>query len=687
MLDTTATAVSEPIARPTSPDGFRRGDAVVHLEQGLGRYEGLTRIATDSVDGEFMTVRYADDARLHVPVGAARCLAALGAEITDEDLDTLGSKRWSAARRRAGQSLCHAAQALFEARARRALLERTPYPIDDAGYRRFADSFGFEPTDDQQRAIDEVIEDLQGSRPMDRLVCGDVGFGKTEVALRAVWIAAKAGRQVALLVPTTLLATQHHRTVIDRFQDSELRTGILTRLDDKPEQLRVREAVAAGEIDVLIGTHALLGDEVAFDDLGLVVIDEEHRFGARQTEHMSALRDTVDVLTLTATPIPRSLHMSLHGLRDVSVIRTPPQHRRAVRTVITERDDRLIERHIGRELERGGQAYFLHNRVESLDEQVECLSSLHPEAVIECAHGQMPEEELAATMQRFDDGNTDILVATTIIENGIDVPNANTLVVDGAQRLGLAQLHQLRGRVGRADRQAVALLMTDPAEPVSDESRIRLTAMSECDHLGAGFDLAQRDLALRGAGELLGQEQSGGFLDIGPALYARLLRRAVGVLERGGELDSDQGIVEAAEVDLGLPAFFPEDFIDDEPARLAAYASVAFAADTDELDRRKAALLRDVGALPAAAWTLFETSRLRLRCERLGVGSCSIDASGGRIVFAAGAATHRQAVEAALSGPGRASSWQDDGSVTFSGAFEKGCERVDALDRVLDALQ
>jgi len=477
------------------------------------------------------------------------------------------------------------------------------------------------------------VDDLRSSRPTDRVVCGDVGFGKTEVAMRAAFVAVDAGRQVAVLVPTTLLAQQHHQNFLDRFSDWPVQIESMSRFKSAAEHKTILEKLASGKIDIIIGTHRLLQKDVKYKNLGLVVIDEEHRFGVRHKEHMKALRSEVDIVTLTATPIPRTLSMGLSGLRDLSIIATPPQHRHAIKTIVCEWSDNQIREACARELSRGGQVYFLHNEVATIERIAHTLSEIMPQANIGIAHGQMRESELESVMYDFYHQRFNILLCTTIIESGIDIPSANTIIINRADKLGLAQLHQLRGRVGRSHHRAYAYLLAPPMNALSSNAQKRLQAIESLEDLGVGFTLATHDLEIRGAGELLGEGQSGQIQEIGFTLYTQLLERAVDALKSGKIPDHDEPLARATEIDLGVPALLPNDYVPDVHLRLIIYKRISHAEDTEALRELKIELIDRFGLLPPQAEYLFESTRLRLRCSELGIERMELHPGGGRIVF------------------------------------------------------
>ena len=507
---------------------------MVHIDHGVGRYQGLTRLDVGGTDNEFLTIHYAGDDKLYVPVSSLHLISRYtGSSEESAPLHRLGSEAWQKAKRRAAEKAHDVAVELLEIHARRAARQGFAYPDNSGNYEAFASAFPFEETPDQKLAIDAVVDDLRAPRPTDRVVCGDVGFGKTEVAMRAAFVAVDAGKQVAVLVPTTLLARQHLQNFQDRFADWPVQIESLSRFDNAKAQKQTLKRLSSGGIDIIIGTHKLLAADITFHNLGLVIIDEEHRFGVRHKEHMKALRAEVDILTLTATPIPRTLNMSLAGLRDLSIIATPPAHRHAIKTFVGEWSDVQIREACERELSRGGQVYFLHNEVSTIERMTRTLEEIMPTARIRYAHGQMRESELEQVMADFYHQRFNVLVSTTIIESGIDVPTANTIIINRADKLGLAQLHQLRGRVGRSHHRAYAYLLTPPKGSMTADAEKRLTAIESLEDLGVGFTLATHDLEIRGAGELLGDEQSGQIQEVGFTLYMELLERAVNALKAG----------------------------------------------------------------------------------------------------------------------------------------------------------
>jgi len=614
------------------------GAPIVHEDHGVGRYRGLVAMNIGGMPGEFLDIEYAKGDRLYVPVAQLHLVSRYsGASPETAPLHSLGGEQWTRAKRKAQEKVRDVAAELLEIQARRQARAGLALDIDRAMYESFAAGFPFEETPDQHASIEAVLRDLQSSQPMDRVVCGDVGFGKTEVAVRAAFAAASAGRQVAVLVPTTLLAEQHYRNFRDRFADWPLKVEVLSRFKTKKEIELELEKVSRGEIDVIVGTHRLLQPDVKFKDLGLVIVDEEQRFGVRQKEALKALRANVHLLTLTATPIPRTLNMAMAGLRDLSIIATPPPNRLAVQTFVVPWDDAQLREAFQRELARGGQLYFLHNDVESIGRMQKQLAELVPEARIGIAHGQMPERELERVMLDFQKQRFNVLLSTTIIESGIDIPNANTIVINRADRFGLAQLHQLRGRVGRSHHRAYAYLLVPPdRRSMTPDAEKRLEAIASMDELGAGFTLATHDLEIRGAGELLGEDQSGQMAEVGFSLYTELLERAVRSIRQGKLPDLDAGEeVRGAEVVLNVPALIPEDYLPDVHTRLTLYKRVSSARDSDSLRELQVEMIDRFGLLPDPVKHLFAIAELKLQADALGIRKLDLGESGGRIVFEA----------------------------------------------------
>ena len=613
------------------------GDPVVHASHGIGRYLGLVNMDLGQVDAqgepakqEFLQLEYADKATLYVPVSQLQLISRYtGVSAEEAPLHRLGSGQWEKAKRKAAEQVRDAAAELLNIYARRALREGHAFRYSAQDYETFAYDFGFEETADQRAAIHAVIQDMISPRPMDRLVCGDVGFGKTEVALRAAFIAITGGKQVAILAPTTLLAEQHYQTLVDRFSKWPVKVAEISRFRSGKEVNASLKGVADGTIDIVVGTHKLLSADTHFKDLGLLIIDEEHRFGVRHKEAMKAMRAEVDVLTLTATPIPRTMGMALEGLRDLSVIATAPQRRLAIKTFVRSEGQGVIREAVLRELKRGGQIYFLHNEVETIENRRAKLEELLPEARIAVAHGQMPERQLEAVMRDFVAQRYNLLLCSTIIETGIDVPTANTIVISRADKFGLAQLHQLRGRVGRSHHQAYAYLMVPDLEGLTKQASQRLDAIQQMEELGSGFYLAMHDLEIRGAGEVLGENQSGNMLEVGFQLYNEMLSEAVRCLKAGIEPDLLNPLNAATEINLHSPALLPDDYCGDVHLRLSFYKKLATANNGDQIDRLTEEIVDRFGKLPPQGQTLIDVHRLRVLAKPYGVAK--VDAAPGLI--------------------------------------------------------
>ena len=617
------------------------GDPVVHSAHGVGRYRGLVHLELGQKedDGtaatqEFLHLEYADQATLYVPVSQLQLIGRYTGVSADEaPLHKLGSGQWEKAKRKAAQQVRDAAAELLNIYARRALREGHAFRYSPNDYEIFAKDFGFEETADQRAAIHAVIQDMISPRPMDRLVCGDVGFGKTEVALRAAFIAVTGGRQVALLAPTTLLAEQHYQTLLDRFGKWPVKVAEMSRFRSGKEITSALKGLADGTIDIVVGTHKLLSQKTLFRNLGLLIIDEEHRFGVRHKETMKALRAEVDVLTLTATPIPRTLGMALEGLRDLSVIATAPQRRLSIKTFVRTEGNGVIREAVLRELKRGGQVYFLHNEVDTIENRRARLEELLPEARIAVAHGQMPERQLESVMRDFIAQRYNLLLCSTIIETGIDVPTANTIVMSRADKFGLAQLHQLRGRVGRSHHQAYAYLMVPDIEGLTKQASQRLDAIQQMEELGSGFYLAMHDLEIRGAGEVLGESQSGNILEIGFQLYNEMLSEAVSALKAGKEPDLLAPLGATTDINLHAPALLPSDYCGDVHLRLSFYKKLASARTADQIDAVLEELVDRFGKLPPQAQSLFDVHRLRVLAKPYGVVKVDAAPLGTTITF------------------------------------------------------
>ncbi|MBP5987154.1 MAG: transcription-repair coupling factor [Azonexus sp.] len=611
------------------------GDPVVHESHGIGRYRGLIRMDLGNGEQEFLELHYANEAKLFVPVAQLHVISRYsGAEPEAAPLHTLGSGQWEKAKRKAAEQARDTAAELLTLYAARAARQGHAFEFQENDYEAFADGFGFEETADQAQAIAAVIEDMRSGKPMDRLVCGDVGFGKTEVALRAAFCAVAGGKQVAVLCPTTLLCEQHYQTFVDRFADWPVKIAEISRFKTAKESAQALQELAEGKIDVIIGTHKLIGKDVKFQRLGLVVIDEEHRFGVRQKETLKAMRAEVDVLTLTATPIPRTLAMSMEGLRDFSVIATAPQKRLAIKTFVSKFSDGIIREAVLRELKRGGQVYFLHNEVDTIENMREKLEKLVPEARIVIGHGQMNERELERVMRDFTGQRANVLLCTTIIETGIDNPHANTILINRSEKFGLAQLHQLRGRVGRSHHQAYAYLLVQDEKAMTKQAKQRLEAIQMSEELGSGFFLAMHDLEIRGAGEVLGDNQSGEMQEVGFNLFTEMLNRAVAHLKQGKAIDTvdlTQPLGISTEINLRTPALLPDAYCPDVHERLTLYKRLANCETTEEIDTLQEELIDRFGELPLQGQSLLATHRLRILVKPLCIQK--LDASADQILI------------------------------------------------------
>ncbi|MBE4574012.1 transcription-repair coupling factor [Vibrio navarrensis] len=613
---------------------LKPGQPVVHIDHGIGRYIGLETLEAGGIKAEYMMLEYQNEAKLYVPVASLNLISRYsgGAE-ESAPLHKLGGEVWAKARRKAAEKVRDVAAELLDVYAKRELKPGYKFALDRGQYASFKSGFPFEETDDQAMAINAVLSDMCQAKAMDRLVCGDVGFGKTEVAMRAAFVATDNSKQVAVLVPTTLLAQQHFENFRDRFANLPIRVEVLSRFKSAKEQKQILEDVASGKVDILVGTHKLLSSELKFNDLGLLIVDEEHRFGVRQKEKVKAMRADVDILTLTATPIPRTLNMAMSGMRDLSIIATPPARRLSIKTFVRERDDAVVREAILREIMRGGQVYFLHNQVETIEKVAADLTKLVPEARITVAHGQMRERELERVMNDFYHQRFNLLVCTTIIETGIDVPTANTIIMDRADNLGLAQLHQLRGRVGRSHHQAYAYLLTPYPKSMTKDAIKRLDAIASLEDLGAGFTLATHDLEIRGAGELLGEEQSGQIQSVGFSLYMEMLEQAVQALKEGKEPSLDELLREQTEVEIRIPALLPDDYIPDVNSRLSMYKRIASVEGEEELNELKVELIDRFGLLPDAAKNLLAISELKILAANIKVKKIEAHDKGGFIEF------------------------------------------------------
>lgn len=607
---------------------LHQDDPVVHIDHGVGRYRGLQKLEIKRYESEFVVIEYADGDKLYIPVTSLHLISRYsGSDPDTAPLHKLGSEIWQRVRKKAIKRSYDVAAELLELYAQRRTQIGHRYTLPDDAYATFVAAFPFVETEDQKNAIDEIINDMCSDKIMDRLICGDVGFGKTEVAMRAAFIAVTGGKQVAVLVPTTLLAQQHYQTFLDRFSGMAVNICVLSRFLGQKEQRQIKAEIANGKQDIIIGTHKLLQKDMSFDALGLIIIDEEHRFGVRHKEKIKALCSNTDVVTLTATPIPRTLNLALSELRDISLITTPPVDRLAINTIQKEWDENLIRDYCLREMMRGGQVYFLHNEVESIDKMVDKLAAIMPSAIIKVAHGQMREKELEQVMLDFYHHRVNILVCTTIIESGIDVPSANTIIINRADKLGLAQLYQLRGRVGRSHHHAFAYLITPPRHVISKNAQKRLDAIESLTELGMGFTLATHDMEIRGAGELLGDEQSGHIRDVGFSMYMDLLERAVKTLRSGKTLDMKQAVLPQTEVNLGVATLIPDNYIQDIHLRLVFYKRIASTSTAAELDNIRQELVDRFGLLPEETKNLFTAAEIRLRLHKMAIEKLDITAS------------------------------------------------------------
>lgn len=663
------------------------GAPVVHLDHGVGRYRGLQMIEVEGQAQEFLVLEYANNDKLFVPVANLELISRYtGADEESAPLHRLGSDNWQRAKRKAAEKVRDVAAELLDIYARRAARPGFVYQDPDEAYREFAAAFPFQETPDQEAAIEAVRADMFSPQPMDRLVCGDVGFGKTEVAMRAAFIAVQNGKQVAVLVPTTLLAQQHFSNFTDRFANWPVRIEVLSRFRSSKEADAVLERVRNGEVDILIGTHKLLQSDVKYKNLGLLVIDEEHRFGVRQKDSLKALRAEVDILTLTATPIPRTLNMAMSGIRDLSIISTPPAKRLSVKTFVRQYDAGLVKEAITREVMRGGQVYYLHNEVKTIEKAARELQEMLPDIRVSVGHGQLRERELEQVMSDFYHKRSNVLVCSTIIETGIDVPNANTIIINRADKFGLAQLHQLRGRVGRSHHQAYAYLLTPPAKQMTQDAIKRLDAIANTADLGAGFILATHDMEIRGAGELLGDDQSGQIQNIGFSLYMELLERAVKALKQGKTPDVDLAQSEGVEINLRIPALIPEDYLPDVHTRLIMYKRIAGAHTEEDLRELQVEMIDRFGLLPDATKNLFRLSELKLRAAAVGIQKVEAGNKAGRIEFATETTVDPLTIVKLVQTQPQNFQLSGANHLKFSANMDNKDARFDAVEQVLDLL-
>ncbi|MGE5625794.1 MAG: transcription-repair coupling factor [Bacillota bacterium] len=663
------------------------GAPVVHELHGVGRYLGLETLDVGGFETEFLRLEYAGGDKLYVPVSSLHFISRYSGNSPETaPLHRLGSGDWEKARRKAAEQARDTAAELLDLYARREARQGHAFKHDAVEYQAFAEAFPFDETPDQEKAIEGVIGDMISGRPMDRVVCGDVGFGKTEVALRAAFVAVQGGKQVAVLVPTTLLAQQHAQTFQDRFADQPVRIEVLSRFRSGKQQAQVLEAIAEGKVEIVIGTHALLRPEVEFKDLGLVIVDEEHRFGVQHKERLKKLRAEVDVLTLTATPIPRTLNMALAGIRELSIIATPPEERLAVKTFVSEWQDGLVQEACLREIKRGGQVYFVHNAVESIDKAAAEVAKLVPGAEVRVAHGQMRERDLEQVMLDFYHRRFNILVCSTIIESGIDVPTANTIIIQRADKFGLAQLHQLRGRVGRSHHRAYAYLIVPPRALLTPDALKRLEAIESLEELGAGFTLATHDLEIRGAGELLGEEQSGQIQEVGFSLYSELLERAVKTLKSGKAVDLDAPFEHGPEIDLHIPALLPPDYMPDVHLRLTLYKRMASCKNQAALDELQVEMIDRFGLLPPPAKSLFRIAEMKLKASPLGIRKIEAGPKGGRIQFGPDTPVEPMAVIRLIQQQPKTYKLDGQDRLRFSMDLEDREARIAAVDALLAQL-
>ncbi|HYM34460.1 MAG TPA: transcription-repair coupling factor, partial [Steroidobacteraceae bacterium] len=667
---------------------LRPGAPVVHEEYGVGRYLGLKAMEVGGMPCEFLLLEYADGDKLYVPVQSLELISRYtGGSPEHAPLHKLGSDAWAKAKKRAAQRIRDTAAELLDLYSRRAARPGVKLAANEADLRAFEASFRFEETPDQAQTIEQVVRELQSDKPMDRVVCGDVGFGKTEVALRAAFVAVQAGAQVAVLVPTTLLAQQHYQTFADRFADWPVKVESLSRFRTTRETNQVIEGLETGTIDIVVGTHRLLQNNVRYKNLGLIILDEEHRFGVKDKEKLKQIRANVDVLTLTATPIPRTLNMAMGGLRDLSLITTPPASRLAIKTFVAQWEAATVREACRREIRRGGQIYYVHNSVDTIERTAKSLAELVPEAKIAVGHGQMRERELEQIMLDFYHQRCNLLVCTTIVESGIDVPSANTIIIDRADKLGLAQLHQLRGRVGRSHHQAYAYLLTPPRNAMTADAVKRLEAIESLEDLGAGFTLATHDLEIRGAGELLGEEQSGQIQEIGFSLYLEMLERAVAAMKEGKTPDLDAPLHVGPEVDLHIPALLPEDYMPDVHMRLMLYKRIAAAPTNEALRELQVEMIDRFGLLPEAAKNLFRIATLKISARALGLKKIDLGPGGGSIVFDATTIVNPATLIRYVQQHQKTHRFDGPQKIRFTQKLEKDDERFVAAELLLAALR
>lgn len=666
---------------------LKLGDPIIHFDHGVGRYRGLQLLTIEGKQHEFVAIEYAKQAKLYVPVSSLHLISRYaGFDVDSAPLHQLGHDEWQKEKKKAQEKAYDMATELLEIYAKRKAQQTENYPLDEQAYQQFSDQFRFEETIDQQNAIQAVVKDLQSTQPMDRLICGDVGFGKTEVAMRACFIAAYHGKQVAILVPTTLLAEQHYESFCDRFAGWPFKIAVLSRFKSAKEQEKILSELKTGHIDIVIGTHKLLQDSVSFKKLGLIVVDEEHRFGVRHKEQLNKMRGNLPILTLTATPIPRTLNMAVSGLRDISIIATPPQRRLSIKTFVKEYSQPLIKEAITRELLRGGQVYIIHNEIESIEKRSQELQLLVPEARVAFAHGQMPERALERIMSDFYHKKTTVLVCTTIVETGIDIPSANTMIIERADRFGLAQLHQLRGRVGRSHHQAYAYLITPPIKTLSTDAQKRLEAIQSAQDLGAGFTLATHDMEIRGAGTLLGEEQSGHMHTVGFSLYLEMLETAVQSIREGKQVEWNQPLNHGCEVNLHVAAIIPEAYLFDIHERLIMYKRISAAKNIESLSTIKEEIIDRFGLLPQNVQYLFKTTELKLKAQKLKLTKIELSSKGGFVDFSEDTPIHPMTIIQMVQKKPEAFRFEKGKRLKILSAHEQEAARFSYIEELISAL-
>ena len=689
-----ATDASSHRSKTNDPDTIIRNltelsiDApVVHLDHGVGRYKGLEILKIDEQTVEFLSLLYADNAKLYVPVTSLHLISRYtGASADSAPLHRLGSDQWEKAKKRAAEKARDAAAELLDIYARRKASKGRAFEIPGDDYYKFCAQFPYRLTKDQETAIDSLITDLTSPLATDRLICGDVGFGKAEVAMRAAYLAVQSGLQVAVLVPTTLLAQQHYETFCDRFAGWPHEIEFLSRMRSATDAQEIGARLKNGSIDIVIGTHRLLSPAVKYDQLGLVIIDEEHRFGVQQKEALKSLRTDTDILTLTATPIPRTLNMAMSGMRDLSIIATPPAKRLSIKTFVIQSSDQIIKEAVQRELSRGGQVFYVHNEVQSIETATRKLAKLVPNARIGVGHGQLPKRELEKVMSEFYHGQLNILVCTTIIETGIDIPNANTIIIERADKFGLAQLHQLRGRVGRSTRQAYAYLLTTHPKSIRPDSKKRLEAIELAGDLGAGFTLATHDLEIRGAGEFLGDEQSGQIQTIGFSLYLEMLNRAVETIRDGGSFELTKPLQTTHEVNLHIPTLIPEDYLPDVHTRLIMYKRISNTKNNSEILDLQSEMIDRFGNLPESISNLFEVTRVKLKALLAGIERIDFGDKGGRIEFGQQPNIDTEALVRMIEKQSDLFSMVDGNRLRLHHQTDTGNQRLELIITMLDTL-